>query len=290
MIHQINNDFLAVALAEKGAELQSLINKNTGIEYMWDANPAFWSKTSPVLFPIVGGLLNNEYVYEGKTYSLGRHGFARELVFTVTQQKEDSITFTLTESAATLEKYPFRFSFSVKYTLGENKLFVSYLVKNTDDKILLFSVGGHPAFKVPLAEGTEFDDYYLKFNQVENAGIWPLSPWGQIENYTNPLLESTDILPLTKALFYKDALVFKHLASDSIRILSGKTQHGLNVTFPGFPYMGIWSFKDADFVCIEPWCGIADIVNTTGQLEDKEGINQLHPGEVFERTWHVEVF
>jgi galactose mutarotase-like enzyme len=290
MIHHIKNDVLSAAIAEKGAELQSIFNKNTGIEYMWGADPAYWSKKSPVLFPIVGGLKDNQYKYGGKTYSLGRHGFARDSAFTVTEQTVESITFTLTDSAETVEKYPFHFSFSVKYTLNANRLQVGYIVKNTDDKTLLFSVGGHPAFKVPVAEETVFDDYSLQFNQVETAGRWQLSPGGQVEEQPTPLLVNTDVLPLTKKLFYQDALVFKHLASTGVSILSGKTAHGLHVSFGGFPYLGIWSFKDANFVCIEPWCGIADSVNATGELAEKEGINTLSPQEIFERTWSVEVF
>ena len=148
----------------------------------------------------------------------------------------------------------------------------------------MFSVGAHPAFRVPIADGTVFEDYQLLFSHVENAGTWPLSAGGQVENFTTPLLDNTNLLPLAKALFYKDALVFKHLASNAISIVSQKTPHGLRVEFNGFPYMGIWNAKDADFVCIEPWCGIADSVTATGQLAEKEGINALNTGEVFERT------
>jgi len=290
MIHQIQNEILSVAIAEKGAELQSLVNKYTGIEYMWGADPAYWAKKSPVLFPIVGGLKDDKYSYGGKTYSLGRHGFARDSAFLVTEQTVESITFTLGDSADTLEKYPFHFNFSVKYALNANKLQVSYIVQNTDHKTMLFSVGGHPAFKLPLAEETLFDDYSLQFNQVETAGRWPLSPTGQVETASTPLLVNTDVLPLTKKLFYQDALVFKNLASTGVSILSGKTGYGLHVSFEGFPYLGIWSFKDANFVCVEPWCGLADSVNATGELAEKEGINTLKPHDIFERTWSVEVF
>ncbi len=290
MTHQLKNGILTVSIAEKGAELQSIVVDNTGIEYMWGADPAFWAKKSPVLFPIVGGLTNNQYRYGGKKYTLGRHGFARDMDFTVTEQSSAAITFTLGESAETLEKYPFAFKFSVKYVLNGSQLSVSYLVQNTDEKTLLFSVGAHPAFKVPMAEGTVFEDYYLKFSHVEHAGIWPLSPGGQIETFTSPLLDDTDMLPLTKQLFYKDALVFKHLVSNAISIVSNKTPHGLRVVFSGFPFMGIWNSKDANFVCIEPWCGIADSVTADGGLSEKEGINALPEGGLFERTWSVEVF
>jgi len=290
MIHSIHNNELSVAISTKGAELQSIINKDFGIEYIWGGDAAFWGKKSPVLFPIVGGLKNNSYQYNGKNYQLPRHGFARDMEFAVTAQEEDSITFIHNSNEDTLAKYPFHFSFSLRYSLEKNKLSVSYIIENTGTENLLFSVGGHPAFKVPLIDGTVFEDYYLQFNKVENAGRWPLSKEGLIENFTTPVLENTDKLPLTQSLFYKDAMVFKHLESNSISILNNKNAHGLTVNFEGFPYMGIWNSGNANFVCIEPWCGIADSVNSTGKLEEKEGINSLAANAVFERTWSIALF
>jgi galactose mutarotase-like enzyme len=287
---QIANEKLTVQVAEQGAELQSIRRNDLNLEYLWSGDPAFWGKKSPVLFPIVGGLKQNAYQYKGQTYKLGRHGFAREQLFTVVQQDRQSATFQLADSAASHEVYPFRFKFNVTYRLDGNTLKVTYRVENTDTNVMLFSVGAHPAFKVPLAEGTSYEDYYLSFNKEENAGIWPLSAEGQVELTPVPFLAHTSELPLKKSLFYKDALVFKSLASTAISIRSKKTPHGLTVSYEGFPYMGIWAAKDADFVCIEPWCGIADSVNASGNLEEKEGINQLAPGEVLEKTWTVELF
>jgi len=289
MIYSLQNNILSVAISTKGAELQSIIHKDFGLEYMWSGDPKFWGKKSPVLFPIVGGLKNNSYQYNGKSYQLNRHGFARDMEFEVTGQDEDGIVFTLNSNEETLANYPFQFSFSVRYKLDSNRLSVTYIVRNTKEK-MLFSVGGHPAFRVPLVDGTTFEDYFLEFNHLESASRWPLSKDGLIENTPMQVIEHSDKLPLKKSLFYEDALVFKHLASKSIYILSNKTSHGLKVNFQGFPYLGIWSAKDADFVCIEPWCGIADTVNASGNLADKEGINNLTPGESFERTWHVELF
>jgi galactose mutarotase-like enzyme len=286
----ISNHHLSIVIDSQGAELQSIINKETALEYLWNADPAFWPKKSPALFPIVGGLKNGTYFYNGASYQLGRHGFARESVFEVIQHTEDSIIFSLQANEVTKKNYPFLFEFQIQYQLHENKLAVTYVVKNADTKDLYFSVGAHPAFKVPLVAGTNFNDYYLLFNQVENAGKWPLSKDGLIEQSSIPFLINTDTLSLTKELFYTDALVFKHLASDSISIVSNKTKHGVKLMFEGFPYMGLWNAKDADFVCIEPWCGIADTVDTTQQLQEKEGMNKLTAGENFSRTWSVEVF
>lgn len=287
---QLSNEKLKVIIAEKGAELQSIQHTDTSLEYLWSGDPAFWGKKSPVLFPIVGGLKDNRYTYNGNAYTLPRHGFARDHVFSVVTQSDNSVTLELTDTAETMAVYPFHFNFRISYTLHHDTLSVVYMVANMDEKPLLFSVGAHPAFKVPLAAGTTFEDYHLFFNKPENAGRWPLSPGGQIESAPVELLQNTQVLPLTKQMFYEDALVFKHLSSDSISILSDKTPHGLEVSFPGFPFMGIWSAKDADFVCIEPWCGIADSVTGTGKLEEKEGVNELGVGEKWEREWTVRVF
>ncbi len=290
MKHQIQNDHLTVCIDTLGAELQNLIHRKSGLEYMWGADPAFWSKKSPVLFPIVGALKENRYSHEGKSYSLNRHGFARESEFAVSEKGEDFIVFTLCDTEATLKCYPFHFNFSIRYSLERNQLKVTYLVKNTGEKSLLFSVGAHPAFKVPFAPETNFNDYRLEFSQAETEVSWLLTPEGLVENKSIPLLDKTDRLPLLKSLFYNGALVFKHLASNSIALVSDKTPHGLRMHFDGFPFFGIWNAKDANFVCIEPWCGIGDSVSSSGILSEKEGLCTLPASQIFERTWIVELF
>jgi len=285
----ISNSSLAVVIAPKGAELQSIYSHKTGIEYMW-SGAAVWPKKSPVLFPVVGGLKNGTYQYNDHSYPLNRHGFARDMEFEVTEQQMDSITFLLTASAETRKVYPFEFTFFITYSLNDDCLSVTYKVENEGRSTMFFSVGAHPAFKVPVTEGTTFNDYYLRFNALENAGRWPLASDGSIEKAPEPFLNNTDVLPLNKPLFYNDALVFKHLASTAISIVSDKHSHGITLSYNQFPYMGIWSAKDADFVCIEPWCGIADTVTTSGLLQEKEGINALEPKGTFERSWNVKVF
>ena len=290
MQYTIENKLVKVVIDSKGAELQSLTHKNFAMEYMWGGDPAFWGKKSPVLFPIVGGLKSGSYVYNDQLYKMGRHGFARDMEFEVSWQKADDIMFTLRSNEETLAMYPFHFSFSVRYTLDGNDLNVSYIVQNTGKEEMYFSVGGHPAFRLPMTDTTSYDDYYLQFSRSEALDRWPLSSEGLLENHTRSLLKISDKLPLIKELFFEDALVFKHLISKYVFILSRKTTHGIKVHITGFPYLGIWAAKNADFVCIEPWCGIADNVNASGKLEEKEGINKLKAGETFERTWSLEVF
>lgn len=286
----IHNDCLSIAIDPKGGELKNLYNKNTGLEYMWDGDPAFWNKTSPVLFPVIGSLKNDTCYVDGKAYHMSRHGFAREREFAIDGQDLSSASFTLESDDNSLQKFPFPFRFDIVYSISSDELRVTYKVLNTGDSIMYFSVGGHPAFNVPLIPGNDYSDYYLEFNKRENAGRWPISPEGLIETIPEPMLKNARRLFLSKELFLKDAVVFKDMQSDSVSLLSRRSPHGLRFDFPGFPYLGIWAAKHADFVCIEPWCGIADSVNSNQQLKEKEGINTLPAGNVFERTWTVKVF
>jgi galactose mutarotase-like enzyme len=290
-MYTIENEQLKATIQAKGAELVSLLHKQHGLDYMWGADPAFWAKRSPVLFPIVGTLKGNTYYFKERPYHMPRHGFARDREFTVVKEEPHSVTFSLQSDAETLKLYPFHFEFQLIYAVNGPELSVTYRLENREeDEALLFSVGGHPAFKVPLEAGAVYSDYRLVFNKTEQAGRWPISPDGLIEKEPRPLLENSTVLPLTKELFQKDALVLKHLHSDSVTLLSDKTARGLQFHFGGFHYLGLWAAPGADFLCIEPWCGIADSVDANQQIQDKEGIIALPVGKTFEATWRVRAF
>ncbi len=286
----LENTSLRVVISPIGAELQSIFHKTLQLEYMWSGDPAFWGKHSPALFPIVGTLKADTYYFNNIAYQLGRHGFAREMAFAVTAQESNSITLSLQDSTATLAKYPFAFRFDIRYELTDTSLKLTYSVHNTGSSVMYFSVGGHPAFKLPLTAASQYSDYYLEFNHPENAGRWPISKDGLIETQPAEVFHQTNRLPLSKELFQKDALVFKGLSSNSVVLRTDKDPHGISFDFTGFPFLGIWAAKNADFVCIEPWCGIADSVDTDQQLVNKEGIHALQPAKNFERTWSVTVF
>jgi len=286
----LENEVLKVQVAEKGAELQSIVNKNFGIDYLWNGDTAFWAKHSPVLFPIVGNLKNNTYSYMGKSYELPRHGFARDMNFQVEKDSRQEMVFLLKSNAETRKNYPFDFEFRIRYQISGDELSTEYIVSNTGKSLLLFSVGGHPAFRVPLTDDTGFSDYHLKFDETENLARWPISKDGLILPQPIPVLKDSNRLNLNKSLFYQDALVFKYPASSEVSLLSAKTPHGLRFQMGEFPFLGIWSAKDADFVCIEPWCGIADSANGNQQLEEKEGIEKLSPGKIFSRQWRIKTF
>ncbi|MDX1938447.1 MAG: aldose 1-epimerase family protein [Flavihumibacter sp.] len=283
----LENDVLKVAVHTKGAELQSVFNQQTGLEYMWSGDPAYWGKFSPVLFPIVGTLKNDTYYYNHQSYQLPRHGFARDMDFEVQHKEQAAASFSITATAETLKKFPFPFQLLLHYSLVKNTLRVEYEVRNNGSSNMYFSIGAHPAFCVPLTADTVYSDYRLEFNKQETAGRWPISKEGLIEATPTPLLQQTNTLPLQKELFHKDAIVLKGLQSDCIQLCADKTIHGWQFDYTDFPFMGIWAAKDAHFVCIEPWCGIADSVTATQQLTEKEGIHCLASGEVFKRHWSL---
>jgi galactose mutarotase-like enzyme len=286
----LENDQLKVQVKAKGAELDSIFSKETALEYLWGGDAKFWNKKSPILFPVVGTLKQNTYLYNNKAYVLTRHGFARDKDFSIADQSNASVTFTLSSNEQTLINYPFPFKLDVIYSLQGNSVQVTYRVKNTGVENMYFSIGGHPAFRVPLEKKLVYEDYYFEFDQLENAYRWLISSEGLLEPNTVPLVINSQVLPLTKELFRNDAVVFKYLNSTKIALKSDKSKHGVEVSFPHFPFIGLWAAPNADFVCIEPWCGIADSTTSKQDFVNKEGINLLVAGEDFERTWTVNVF
>lgn len=283
--YKLENALLSMKVREKGAELVSLFNKATQIEYIWGGDPAFWARHSPVLFPVVGALKKDTYYINQAPYHLSRHGFARDKDFSLRSESPSELVFTLKDDEETFARFPFRFQFDIIYGLAERQLKVTYRVRNAGNEEMYFSVGGHPAFKVPFLPGTNYADYYLEFEKAEHANRWPISKEGLIESQSETLLENTTRLPLSRDLFYRDALVFKDLQSEAVSLRCTGTEEKFTLRFRDFPYLGIWAARDADFVCIEPWCGIADSVDSDQQLMHKEGINQLHPQQIFERSW-----
>lgn len=286
----LENDQIRVGIKSLGAELFSVAHKVHNLQYMWNADAAYWAKTSPVLFPIVGTLKSNVFSYRGKQYTLPRHGFAREMDFSIIRQSDYEVEFAIADTPSTLEKYPFHFSFSLIYAIRGSSLQVTYKVKNTGGELLYFSVGGHPAFATPLVKGTLYTDYYFQFNREETAPRWPISKDGLIENTPENFLKHSNKVQLDRDLFYQDAIVLKHLNSDSISLRNNINGNGLDFHFKGFPYLGLWAARNADFVCIEPWCGIADSVDHNQDITMKEGIESLEEGKQWTRSWSVEFY
>jgi len=285
----LENDFLKVDISTKGAQLTSVYNKAAQRELLWAADPQIWGYHAPNLFPVVGGLINDELLVDGKAYPMSRHGFARTSEFILLENDENHALYSLPNCEKTLQKYPYKFDFQVLYTLIDNALRVTYKLINHDKKTIYFSVGGHPAFNVPFNKGESYEDYYLEFEIEEKLTTHLLSPEGFYTGETRPIPTKGNKLYLTRDLFKNDALVFKDLRSKEVCIKSDKHDQSISVEFPHFHYLGLWSKPGADFLCVEPWLGCADTVDKHVDISQKEDIQQLKQGHVFEAAFFISV-
>ncbi|EAC7884779.1 aldose 1-epimerase family protein [Listeria monocytogenes] len=287
---KLENEVLLVEMKTAGAELTRIFHKDTGLEYLWNADSKFWGRHSPVLFPTVGRLVDDTYLVDGKQYHLGQHGFARDRDFQVIEQTENTVRFELDADEDSLAIYPYKFKLSIIYTIEKNTVAVSYEVENTDNKRIYFSIGAHPAFHLPLTDGTTFEDYYLDFGTEENLETLCLEgPYrsGEIKKIVD---EPARYLPLSYDLFKNDALIFEALKQKEMTIKSEKTPHYVKVSFPEFPFVGVWTAKaGTPFLCIEPWYGIADGAGESVELRDKAGIEHLEPEAVFASEYEITV-
>ena len=144
----LKNTALTLNISLHGAELTS-IRDSFGREFLWQADPAFWKRHSPVLFPIVGSLWDKHFRVNGREYEMGQHGFARDMDFRLVSEREDEMWFELKSSPETLAKYPYKFTLRIGYRLEANKIHVMWEVSGDDSQTMWFQIGAHPAFYLP---------------------------------------------------------------------------------------------------------------------------------------------
>jgi len=289
MVH-LKNDFLEIEIDAKGAEVKKIVHRQFKLNYLWNGDPAYWNRSSPVLFPIVGKVKDNTYTYDNTSYHLTQHGFARDTVFTLERATEEEAVFFISSTVETQTVYPFPFRLYIIYTLSKATLNVAYEVMNDGTKDMLFSIGAHPGFNCPLESGLAFEDYQLVFERKEQAPRLLVGSNGISRRTEKVFAQDSQVIPLTYDLFgAKDAIIFKDLHSSYMTLMSEKSVHGLRFSFEGFPYMGIWT-KPGPFLCIEPWYGIADFEDADGKLENKEGIVRLGAAKTFKAQYTMEFF
>lgn len=271
---------LKIETVRKGAELVSVISG--GVEKIHNGEE-FWNRHAPILFPIVGKVKDGKTVIDGKEVSLGQHGFARDMEF----EEIGKNSYVLKYNEETLEKYPYKFEFYVSYEVHGNKLTTNFKVKNVDDKMIYFGLGGHPAFNCDYSSGKyriEFEDIEdeIEFYNLDNGLIVP-------EKLKSKKFMRENRIYLDKDSFKNDAIILKNIKSKSL-FLKTETRAVLKFTFDGFKYLGIWSKENAKFVCIEPWHNTADKTDSDGILEHKEDIISLDVGEEFSSSYTVEFY
>ncbi len=290
--YELKNEFLTAAVDDMGAELRSLRRNADGRELLWQADPAYWKRTSPVLFPFVGGTKEKTYYYKGIKYAAAQHGFARDMRFTLQSQTDNEIRFTLRDTEETRENYPFRFLLTLGYRLEGRMLTVLWEVENTGNEDMIFSIGGHPAFNCDLST------WALLFEKAGKPALSPLVSGVLEQNGSNALsrnkkevLLNDGILQLDPTLFDEDALILEDRQADSVTLLDENGAKVLAVRFTS-PLFGVWSptGKNAPFVCIEPWYGRCDAADFSQRLEEKAYAATLAPGAKFAADYSVAVY
>lgn len=285
MRYTLSNDVLTIEVDSFGAELKSV--KKGDKEFMWCGDKKYWGRTSPVLFPFVGSLKNKQFTYEGKTYPMGQHGFARDMEHCLIEQTDNKLVFELKSNEETLAKYPMPFVLKISYELVGNSVKVGWKVTNPSDKTLYFSIGAHPAFNCPMGDDESKEGYKVFFGNLDEVHWHNTNPACGLSVMDDRVLKLEDnMAEITPGFFDVYTYIIEGKQADTIGLVDKNGHMYVKVTFD-MPLVALWSpeFKNAPFVCIEPWCGRCDAEGFEGELKDREYGNALEKDEVFEQSY-----
>lgn len=281
MIYNAETENFSLAVKGMGAELNSFKSKKTGIEYIWCGNTDIWYGQSPILFPIIGRLLDDKYMLDGKEYTMPKHGIVRKKPFELVENNGDSLVFVQKYDDESLKMYPYKFELKVKFEIKENGLKVTHTVTNLDDKEMYYSFGAHPAFNCEIGDRLEFNnDTELYTEKIDHESI--------LIDGIFPVFTDENKLELTESLFDEDALILSDYNSTEIALKSDNHDRVVNFKFDS-PILGIWAKPNAPYVCIEPWWGINDNYDKKDDLSQKRGIMSLNPSESKDFSWEIEI-
>ena len=290
-MHTLKNDVLTVMVKEHGAELASI--KKGSTEYLWQADPAFWGRHSPVLFPIVGSVWDKRYRIGETEYEMGQHGFARDMDFTLVEGCESEVRYRLESNEETLARYPFPFVLEIAYKLEDNKLDVIWEVTNPGTGNLYFQIGAHPAFYYPDYDPQTAERGFISFDRQEGLECIRIKEKGCVDAVTKYPLEipQDGLLPMTRETFDAiDTIMLQDAQVGAVTLHRNDRTPWLSLKFDA-PVIGIWSppTKNAPFICLEPWYGRCDRAGYEGDYRDKDWMNRLAPGEKFSSVYTIEI-
>jgi len=291
MLTSISNKYCKIIADTSGGELISFEDSHS-VHYLHDGNPYFWRFHAPALFPIIGRFRDGTYTFDGNSYPMTSHGFARTAEFTLIDVSEASIAYELCSNDQFKAFFPFDFSFIIRYTLHKKTVQTSYHITATGSDPLYFSVGGHPALACPIGNGIKFEDYYLEFSEKETIDRYEIDADGFIIPEPFSGLDNENIIHLKYDLFTNDALIYNGLQSDSITLRCHKSDRAIRFDFPEFPWLGIWTKTNpanTPFICLEPWFGHDDFSNAPDELIKKDGIIHLNSKESFSCTYAITI-
>ncbi|MCR4656850.1 MAG: aldose 1-epimerase family protein [Lachnospiraceae bacterium] len=290
MRYTIENGSVKCMIDSHGAELKSLVRKEDGREFLWYADATYWNRTSPVLFPFVGAVKDKLYRYNGKEYTMGQHGFARDMEFSPDSQDREEIWFVLTESEESLSDYPFGFRLKIGYRLEGSSVKVMWSVKNTNSGEMYFAIGAHPGFLVKSLDGHAFRLYDKTGKTVSQIRNRKVAAGGCVKDESEEISVPGGRLAISKELFDNDALVIENDQIGKVGLEDPENNTIVTVTFDA-PLVGLWSppRKNAPFVCIEPWYGRCDAESFSGELKDRDYEQRLEAGEEFFAEYVISV-
>lgn len=282
MIHFIENDYLKIGVKDDGAELTSVISKETGIEYLWQGNPEVWYGQSPVLFPIIGRVLDDKYYLDGKEYTMPKHGLFRKRKAQFVEQSDNTLVFKESADDETLKIYPFCFEVYVVFELIEKSLKVTHKIINNGDDTMYFSIGGHPGFNCKIGD-------YLLFEKNETLETVEIDTECLRTGKTIPILNENNKIVITKDIFNNDALIFNGMKSKTITLASDDHNRRVIFDYSDCSYLGIWAKPGAPYVCIEPWWGVNDSHERKDDISKKDAIISLAANDTYECYWKAEI-
>ncbi|MDD4495540.1 MAG: aldose 1-epimerase family protein [Eubacteriales bacterium] len=290
MLQKIQNESLTIMISSLGGELQS-IKDSEGAEYLWQGDPKYWPNRATNIFPYVARLTEETYSLNGTKYHMAIHGFAKKSEMNPANEGQNCIDFSFLNSAESYEMYPYQFKYSIRYTLNNNTLYISYEVENRDSKTMYFGLGGHPGFNVPLEPDLDFSDYYLAFEHKHQPTMVGFTEYcfvsGQDAHF--PLVDG-QYLMLNHQLFDNDAIILKNM-DKRITLLSKKGKKSVTVSYPQMGYLGLWHKPktDANYICIEPWTSLPSRQGIIEDLSLQSDLISLAAGETYRNTWSITI-
>lgn len=281
MIASINNDYLEIGVKDFGAVLTSVKSKKTGYEFLWQGNPEIWNGQSPILFPVIGKMLDDKYRLNGKEYNMIRHGLARHYAFELCEKKENELIFVQSENEETLKSYPYKYKLYISFKVEENRLTVTHTVKNENDGVMYFSIGAHPAFNCDIGDEIVFEkEETLYSERIDHDSV--------IIDEKDLILDNDNTIKISENIFDKDALIFSSMKSKSVVLNNLKRNKKIKFIFGEAPFFAVWAKPKAPYVCLEPWCGVNDSYDKKADISQKRGIQSLNKGESFSFAWTAE--
>lgn len=290
---KLENEQLLVEIETHGAELQRIYNKKEGFDYLWNGNPEFWGSHAPNLFPIIGRLNEFKYKKDEQIYELPQHGFAKDFEFEVKEFNSTKAVFVLKSNEETKAIYPYEFTLTITYSLEGQELKVTYKVENHSAETMPFSIGGHPAFNIPMNGEGNYDDYTLTINSKKEVDYFESDPVPYRSGNKKTFKDMDNgVLKMNHETFRDGLIIIDEPTLEKVTLSSPNNKHGVTLEISDFPYLCLWTKEqmDAPFICIEPFYGLPDIIGEIGTLKEKEGIILLETNEQKEMAFTIETF